>query len=314
MITFRHIEIVRTLDHHRHFGRAAEALGITQSALTRALQGLETDLGARLFDRGTGAPEPTMFGRILLEWGQPVTRSMDNLTREIRLAKGLEVGEVTVVAGTFPSELWVPQALGRLATEFPNVRCRLRSSESRRAVKDVLNGSADIAVGDRIEVRGLDELSFEKLITVPVALFCRPGHPLLRHKAIKEKDLADFPLAGPRPSHYSSDVMESVGENRALTASKSGGFVPRIWVESFAAMRHVVMASDAISWAPVPLLEPFWRRRELAHPVMKPAPIDIEFGLITQRHRTPAPAVTTFIKIIQAVAANKPVPRKLTSA
>lgn len=312
VITLRHIEIVKVLHHHRHFGRAAEALGITQSALTRALQGLETDLGARLFDRGTGVPEPTVFGRILLEWGEPVTRSMDSLSREIRLAKGLEVGEVTVVAGTFPSELWVPQALGRLATEFPNVRCRLRSSESRRAVREVLNGSADIAVGDLIEVRGLDDLAFEKLTTVKVALFCRRGHPLLRHKVIKEMDLADFPLAGPRPSHYSSDVMESAGDNRALTMPESGGFVPRIWVESFAAMRQVVMASDAISWAPIPLLEPYWRRRELAHLVMKPTPIDIEFGLITLRHRTPAPAVTTFIRIISAIAANKPIPRHLT--
>lgn len=314
MITLRHIEVVKTLNYHRHFGRAAEALGITQSALTRALQGLETDLGVRLFDRGTGVPEPTMFGRILLEWGEPVTRSMDTLSREFSLAKGLELGEVSVVAGTFPSELWVPQALGHLATQFPNVRCRLRSSESRRAVKEVLNGSADIAVGDLIEVRGLDELAFEKLITVKVALFCRRGHPLLRHKVIKEIDLADFPLAGPRPSHYSSDVMESAGDNRALTAPKSGGFVPRVWVESFAAMRHVVMASDAISWAPIPLLEPYWRRRELAHLVMKPTPIDIEFGLITLRHRTPSPAMTAFFKIIRAIAANRPVPRNQTSA
>jgi len=93
---------------------------------------------------------------------------------------------------------------------------------------------------------------------------------------------------------------------------RSGGFVPRIWAESFAAMRQIVMASDAVGWAPIPLLEPYWRRRELAHLVMKPAPSDIEFGLITQCHRTPAPAVTTFIRIISAIAANKPVPRDLT--
>jgi len=89
MITIRHIEIVKALAHHRHFARAAEALGITQSALTRALQALEGDLGVRLFDRGTGVPEPTMFGRIVLERGEPVTRSMDILSREIRLARGL---------------------------------------------------------------------------------------------------------------------------------------------------------------------------------------------------------------------------------
>lgn len=306
MLTLRHIEIVEALAQHRHFGRAAEALGITQSALTRALQAIETDLEVRLFDRGTGIPEPTMFGRIVLAWGQPVIRSMDNLVREIRLARGLEVGEVTVSAGTFPSELWVPQALGRLAKDFPNVRCRMRSSESRRAVKDVLNGNSDIAVADLVEVRGLDELAFEKLVTVKVALFCRPGHPLLKHPTIKEMDLADFPLAGPRPTHYASEAMESAGENRALTVPKSGGFVPRIWVESFAAMRQAVSSGDAISWAPVPLLEPYWARGELARLTMQPAPIDIEFGLIYPRNRTPAPAVTAFIKIIRAIAVAKP--------
>jgi len=312
MITIRHIEIVKALAHHRHFARAAEALGITQSALTRALQALEGDLGVRLFDRGTGVPEPTMFGRIVLERGEPVTRSMDILSREIRLARGLEVGEITVAAGTFPSELWVPQALGRLAMEFPNLRCRLRSTEARLAVKEVLNGSADIAIADRVEVRDLDDLAFEKLITVKVALYCRRGHPLLRHKAIKPEDLLDYPLTGPRPSHYSSEAIEGAGDYRAFRVPKSGGFVPRIWAESFAAMRQMAMASDAIGWAPIPLLEPYWRRRELAHLVMKPAPIDIEFGLITQRHRTPAPAVTTFVRILSAIAVNKPVPRDLT--
>jgi len=300
---------VEALAQHRHFGRAAEALGITQSALTRALQAIETDLEVRLFDRGTGIPEPTMFGRIVLAWGQPVMRSMDNLTREIRLARGLEIGEVTVSAGTFPSELWVPQALGQLAQDFPNIRCRMRSSESRRAVKDVLNGNSDIAVADLVEVKGLDELAFEKLITVQVALFCRPGHPLLKRPAIQEMDLAHFPLAGPRPTHYASEVMENAGENRALTVPKSGGFVPRIWVESFAAMRQAVMSGDAVSWAPVPLLEPYWTRGELAHLVMKPTPIDIDFGLIYPRNRTPAPAVTAFIKIIRAMAMAKPAPQ-----
>ncbi|WP_204270380.1 LysR substrate-binding domain-containing protein, partial [Klebsiella aerogenes] len=72
----------------------------------------------------------------------------------------------------------------------------------------------------------------------------------------------------------------------ALTVPETGGFVPRIWVESFAAMREAVLASDAISWAPVSVLEPYWARGELAHLVMDPAPIDIEFGLVTQRNRT----------------------------
>ena len=151
----------------------------------------------------------------------------------------------------------------------------------------------------------------DELITVDVALFCRPNHPLLRHKVINEMDLADFPLAGPRPSHYASEVMESAGENRALTVPKSGGFVPRIWVESFSAMRHAVTASNAVSWAPIALLEPYWRRGELAHLVMRPAPINITYGLASQRHRTPSPAVQAFVTTIRSVAATTRIPHDL---
>jgi len=308
VLTLRHIEIVRALEQHRHFGRAAEVLGITQSALTRALQALETDLGVRLFDRGSGVPEPTMFGRLILEWGQPVVRSMDSLNREMRLARGLVVGEVTISAGTFPSELWVPKALGRLAMAFPNLRCRVRACEGRRAVQDVLNGDADLAVTDIVEARGREELAVEKLATAKVAMFCRPGHPLLARGVVEHMDLADYPLAGPRPSQYHSAALEGVGKNQALWVPESGGFVPRIWVESFASMREAVIASDAVSWAPVALLEPYWARHELARLDMRPAPIDIEFALVTQRHRTPSPATSAFIGLIRDVAANRATP------
>ena len=66
MPTLRQIQMVRTLADHRHFTRAASALGVTQSALTKGLQALEDELSVRLFDRGAGALEPTMFGAIVL--------------------------------------------------------------------------------------------------------------------------------------------------------------------------------------------------------------------------------------------------------
>jgi DNA-binding transcriptional LysR family regulator len=54
------------LEHHRNFARAAEALNLTQPALSRSIAGLEAALGERLFDRTPQGVEPTAFGRMLL--------------------------------------------------------------------------------------------------------------------------------------------------------------------------------------------------------------------------------------------------------
>jgi DNA-binding transcriptional LysR family regulator len=50
-IDLRQCRHVLALDRHRSFARAADALGLTQPALTRSLQALEKSIGARLFDR-----------------------------------------------------------------------------------------------------------------------------------------------------------------------------------------------------------------------------------------------------------------------
>src|SRR5579859_1167118 len=103
MPTVRQIQMVQALVEHASFTQAARAIGITQSALTKSLQALENELDVRLFDRAVGPPTPTMFGDILLARGRILIRDMSELVREIDLAKGLEIGRLTVSANWFPA-------------------------------------------------------------------------------------------------------------------------------------------------------------------------------------------------------------------
>ncbi|HIC81626.1 MAG TPA: LysR family transcriptional regulator, partial [Kiloniellaceae bacterium] len=56
----------------RHFGRAAERLGVTQPALTARLRRLEAELQVRLFERGRSGVEPTAAGLVFAEGAQRV--------------------------------------------------------------------------------------------------------------------------------------------------------------------------------------------------------------------------------------------------
>ena len=113
MHSVRQFELVQALAKYRHFGRAAEALGVSQPALTRSLKHLERDVGVTLFDRQGVAP--TVFGELVLSHSGSVIKGFDDLMREITLAKGMEIGRLAVSAGPYSSDVSGQRAMGILS-------------------------------------------------------------------------------------------------------------------------------------------------------------------------------------------------------
>src|SRR6187455_1356283 len=76
--------VARTLN----FGVAAEELHLTQSAVSRQIKGLEDELGAPLFNRGTRSVELTGDGQVLLRAVAPSLDRLDTAVRQIRTSRG----------------------------------------------------------------------------------------------------------------------------------------------------------------------------------------------------------------------------------
>ena len=119
MQTICQFEIIQALAAHRHFGRAAPALGISQPSLTRSLKELESRLGVALFDRS--GVEPTVFGEMALRYGAPVLANAAELMREINLAKGLGSGRLVVCAAMYPTDISARKAVGLLVARNPGL-------------------------------------------------------------------------------------------------------------------------------------------------------------------------------------------------
>ena len=120
MLELRLLHQALILARHRNFARAAEALHLTQPALSRSIASLESALGERLFDRTRQGVEPTSFGRMLLARAQPLVDDANELERDFFLMRGLEIGELRVGAGAYAAELSVGQAAGRLMGRIRN--------------------------------------------------------------------------------------------------------------------------------------------------------------------------------------------------
>src|SRR5215510_2632131 len=102
----RRLEMALALDTHRNFQRAARALGVSQPALTRALQTLEKEFGARLFERGKTECHPTAFGHVVLARARRILTEVAETRREIELLNDLGRGEFKIGLGTAGPQQW----------------------------------------------------------------------------------------------------------------------------------------------------------------------------------------------------------------
>ena len=103
------------------FSAAADALGLTQSAVSQHVAALERETGLALVERGTRPTELTEAGRVLVRHGTAVTTRLDGAEQELAEIAGRRAGRLRF--GSFPTALttFVPTALARLRREHPAV-------------------------------------------------------------------------------------------------------------------------------------------------------------------------------------------------
>lgn len=298
-VSLRSLRYLVALEEHRHFGRAAEALGITQPALTRSLQGLEETLGVRLMERHRrGGVEPTAFGQLLLQRGQKLLLDSDELVREIALLRGLELGELTVTAGLYPAELSVAPAVGNLLQQHPKLRCHLKIGGWRQATDDVLNRRSDFAVAESSEAVPHPELNTTLLGEHAMVFYCRVRHPLLKRTDIQIEDVVEFPWVSTRgPKRMVQFLPKDLKRSGQLDA-KQGDFLPAVLVDDLSSTRRIVAISDGIGAAPMALIQEDVRRKQLAIVPYYPKWLRLHYGVITLKHRMLSPAAKALIDII----------------
>lgn len=302
MHSVHHLELVNALAKYRHFGRAAEELGISQPALSKGLNHLESVLGVKLFDRA--APiAPTPFGDIVLQRSATLVHAFEELLREIELAKGVEFGSLAVAAGIYPSEMFIQHALAELSKQRPLIQCSLIVKDWAGVMDDVLTARCDIGIADTHHASENPELATEHIRKVVCPMFCRAGHPLTKLETPRLEDLLQYPWVGPSLPERIGAFLPPEPLPFGVKDTASGKVIPRIRVGTFSAIKSIVLASDAISGATAHMI-----RDELASGRLVQLPVDlpwiaVSYGFIWRRGRTLSPAAQAFVKIARSVEA-----------
>jgi len=302
MLDLRLLHQALTLARHRNFARAAEALHMTQPALSRSIAGMEAALGEKLFNRTRQGVEATSFGQMLLKRAKSLLDDATELERDFRLMRGLDLGELRVGAGAYPAELSIGRAAGQLIGRHPGLRIEVTITDLRDIVAAVIGRKLDLAVIELSLVEGETRIATEALPQHPAHFYCRAGHPLAAEKTLTIERILAFPFAGTRMPRRVAETFLQIAKAGAIDPD-SGDYLPPIKVDSIRIAKEVVMRSDALGVAPLSMIAAEVKSRQLvALPLQLPW-MKTGYGFVYLRDRMLAPAAEAFMAEVRSVEA-----------
>ena len=189
-MTLRHMRIFQKIYETQSVTRAAEALHMTQPAVTRALQELEKYYGLRLFERLNRRLTVTEAGRRMYDYALHLTETFDTMEKSLRDWERQGVRRVGASVSLGCSLL--PQLARTFQEEHPGVEVRVRIANGELLRRDLLENRLDLALLEG-EENGAD-LMLTPFAAGEMALIVPPGHPLARAGGATLAQAAAYPL------------------------------------------------------------------------------------------------------------------------
>ncbi len=199
-LTLRQVQYFVALAHSRSFTQAAQALSVTQPALTAAIRQIEFLLGGRLFERSAHRLTLTEAGTTILPLAERLLNAargtFDDMTSTFTLqAQTVRIGFIPSVAARL-----LP-VLGSLRDAHPNVRFALSDLPNSELVAALARGEIDLGVGIRDEAdeaghaANTEGFRCDDLFDDEIVLVARRDDPLARGESVTWSQLAERDLA-----------------------------------------------------------------------------------------------------------------------
>jgi DNA-binding transcriptional LysR family regulator len=191
VMLFSQVEGFVETAHRRNLSRAAEALHVTQPALTARLQGLEAELGTTLFVRGRRGMELTDAGRAFLPYAERALAALDDGTSLLAEFGRGATGELVLGAAPAVSTYVLPPLLLRFTEAHPKVRLSVRTGHSEEILELALRREIDLGL-----VRALrhPEIESRPLYEDELVLVVDAGHAFADRGVIAVDEIADVRL------------------------------------------------------------------------------------------------------------------------
>jgi DNA-binding transcriptional LysR family regulator len=295
----RQLQHFEALYRLRSFVQAAQEHAVTQSALSRSLKKLETDLDQRLFDRTTHAVEPTDAADGLIQNARNVIDAMLAFEEQAERLQGGATGHVRVGTGPYPAQPLLTGAIRSLSAEHHGIRVSVVAGTARDLLTALLGRELEFVVCDiskYADSTAANDIEVIALPHEPLVVVLSSQHPLLAGD-VEMTALAEFPWAMPTPAPIQTQDLP-----RPFAEALASGRFPFYRLETTAACIELVKAGRAITMVPRSLGVDVCRDGSLVYRDAPP-PLRTNDGIHLVRHRTRSPSTRLLIDEIMTTAA-----------
>ncbi len=190
--TLDQLRVFLAVVEHMHFTRAAEALYMTQSSVSAAIQILEESYGTKLFHRINRRVEITDAGRLLHAEAQKVLDQMDLLERGLQELNNLQRGELKLGASLTTGNYWLPDKICQFKREYPGVQIRCTLGNTEEISTGTASGLFDLGFVEG-EVKSTVESILEQSVVGSDRLIIVVGksHPWFGRTKVSIAELVD---------------------------------------------------------------------------------------------------------------------------
>jgi len=176
--------------------RAAEALFLSQPAVSLQLGALEREFGVRLIERQRRGMALTRAGRTLLDLAQPLVEGLENLDAGFRQKlHGVEAGELNIAAGASTIQYLLPPLVRAFRERHPEVYLQLHNVTGRDGLALLRSDAVDFAVGSMLDVP--NDVGYAPVYHFDPMLITPLDHPLAQRTRIELADLSPYGLILP---------------------------------------------------------------------------------------------------------------------
>jgi len=213
-LTIRQLRVFDAVARHLSFTRAAQALYLSQPAVSMQVRQLEESIGAPLLEKQGKKLYLTEAGREFLHYCRSILQQISEAESVLAELKGLERGHLNISVVSTAS-YFMPQLLAKFIQQYPKISVSLQVANRDAVLKQLAENSADLAIMGQ-PPEGADMLSqpFMQNLLVVIAA---PGHPLARVRSIKPRQLAQETFLLREQGSGTRSVMERFFASHRMT-------------------------------------------------------------------------------------------------
>jgi DNA-binding transcriptional LysR family regulator len=295
-MNLRDIQYFAVVAEHRHLGRAAEALGLSQPALSMSVRRLENHLRTKLVKRTPKGVDLTHSGEALFAHARRLRLSVDDISREVAdLSRG-QAGHLNIGTGPGFSFHLLPEASKVLAKDAPKVTLKVVVKGRGDSLVELRAGKLDLVIA---AVRAADDVDLvqEHLYDDESVVFASVNHRLAKRKRLTLADLAE--------ERWALTTDDTPTWNRLHQVFESNGLPrPRVTIEtsSIALRLPLIASSDLLGYSSRPVVQRAAPHLRFAELKLKELAYTRHVGVIYRRDAYLSPAAHRFIEILKTTA------------